>query len=81
MVSHDDCFWDDLQKRPSRDSAHVGRHLFQIKVRWAVPLPRGILVGLITPNEVTSPQNRNMKHYKSLEFLSNFQYQAPPAQA
>jgi len=33
IFSHDDRFWDDLQKRSSCDSAHVGRHFFQIKTR------------------------------------------------
>ena len=29
-------------------------------------------------NKAPSPLNCNMKHYKSVEFLSNFQCQAPP---
>jgi len=40
----------------------------------AVPLPR---VGLSPPNKVPSPPNRNMKHYNSLEILSNIKYQPP----
>jgi len=33
--------------------------------------------GLIPPKKSTKPPNRNMKHYKSVEILWNFQYQAP----
>jgi len=35
------------------------------------------MVGFAPPNKVLSPQNRNMKHYESLDIFSNFQYQAP----
>jgi len=38
----------------------------------AVPSPWGVYGGLSPPNKVLSPQNRNMKHYKSLEVLSTF---------
>jgi len=34
----------------------------------------GALVGLAPPNKVPSSPNRNMKHYKALESLSNFPY-------
>jgi len=43
-----------------------------------VPSPRGALVGLASPNKTPSPPNRNMKHCKSVEFVSDLECQAPP---
>ena len=37
----------------------------------------GALVGLASPNIAPSPQNRNMKHYKLVEFLSNLNVKPP----
>ena len=42
-----------------------------------VPLPRGVLVGLAPPNKSPSPLNWNLKHYKSVEFLSIFNVKPP----
>jgi len=38
----------------------------------------GTLVGLATLNKAPSHPNLNMKHYESMEFLSIFEWQAPP---
>jgi len=40
----------------------------------------GALVGLVPPNKAPCPLNRNMKHYKSVKFLSIFRMSSPHAQ-
>ena len=36
ISSHTDHFWNDLKKKSSCDSPHVGRQFFKIKQRWAL---------------------------------------------
>ena len=46
----------------------------------SVPSPQGSFGGLSSPNKAPSPPNWNMKHYKSVEFLSIFRISSHPAQ-
>ena len=41
------------------------------------PVATGGFGELSPPNKVLTPQNRNMKHYKSLEILSTFDLKSP----
>ena len=43
-----------------------------------VPSPRGALVELASQTKLQVPPNRNMKHYKLVEFLSNLNVKPPP---
>ena len=45
-----------------------------------VPSPRGSFGGLSSLNNAPSPRNWNVKHYKSVEFLSIFRMSSHPAQ-
>ena len=44
---------------------------------WPVPSPRGCFWGLSSPNKSPRPPNWIMKHYKSVEFFSNFRKVKP----
>jgi len=43
----------------------------------AVSSPREAFEGLAPPNKAPSPPNEIMKHYKLVEFLSNFRMSSP----
>ena len=45
-----------------------------------VPSPWGASVGLYPQTKLQAPPNWNVKHYKSVEFLSIFRMSSPPAQ-
>jgi len=44
---------------------------------WARPVATGGFGGLSLPNKAPCPPNWSMKHYKSVEFLSNFNVKPP----
>jgi len=41
------------------------------------PVATGCFGGLNPPKKLQMPQNWNMKHYKSVDFLSNFRMSVP----
>jgi len=51
----------------------VKQHL-EIAAISPSPVAAGGFGGLNPPKQSTKPPNRNMKHYKSVEILSNYQY-------
>jgi len=59
-------------------SSNLSTHLYVANLR-SVPSPpgEGALVGLAPPKQSSKPPNWNMKHYKSEEFLSNFNIMPP----
>jgi len=52
--------------------AWFGNAVFEID-----PLPQGALVGLAPTKQISKPQNWTMKHYKSVDFLSNSRMSRP----
>ena len=48
--------------------------------REAAPSPPGAFGGLAPHTKLQDPSNWNMKHYKSVEFLSNFRMSTPREQ-
>jgi len=54
--------------------------LFNFCPQFAQPVATGGFGGLSPPNKAPSIPNWNMKHYKSVEFLSIFRMSSPSAQ-
>jgi len=53
------------------------RNIAKQLMRERIPVATGGFGGLSPPNKLPGPPNGNMKHYKPLEFFSNFNIKHP----
>jgi len=60
--------------------AWFGNTVFEIDVCGNQFRRHGGFGGLSSPKKLQVPQNWSIKHYKSVDFLSNFRMSVPPAQ-